>query len=87
MGYIITSDGYAPGYCLARSYIEDFKARDYIAPLSRVFGGRIVPSQPLVFDTVEQAKTYLNFHEGLIPDDWKITKYNACMNAIENEVY
>lgn len=87
MGYIITSNGYSPGYCLARSYIGDFKSRDFIAPLSRVFGSRIVPSQPLVFDTVEQAKTYLNKHYGVIPDNWKITKYNSCMNCIENEVY
>lgn len=87
MGYILTSNGYSSGYCLARSYMGDFKARDFIAPLSRVFGGRIVPSEPLVFDTVAQARTYLSRHSGVIPDNWKITKYNSCVNSIENEVY
>lgn len=86
MSYIITSNGYAPGYNIARAYMGDFKARDFIAPLTRVFGGRLVPSQPLTFDTVEKAKEYLS-RQRLVPDTWKITKYNVCMNAIENEVY
>lgn len=86
MGYVITSNGCKPGYILERSYIGDYKARDYIAPLYPVFGGRLSCSGALIFETIQAARDYLTGHNGVIPDTWKICKYDSCMNTITEEV-
>lgn len=81
--YIITSNGAKPGYYLARSNIDRFTVRDFIAPLYREYGGRLSASQALIFNSKEEAQKYLDRHYGIIPDTWKITKYNVCCNCVE----
>jgi hypothetical protein len=85
MGYVITSNGAKPGYIVERSYMG-YKARDYIAPLYYVYGGRLSCSGALTFDTIQAARNYLNGHNGLIPDTWKICEYDPCSNNITREV-
>lgn len=86
MGYVLTSNGAAPGYYVARSYIGDYKARDYIAPVYREFDKRLSCSQALVFETMKKAREYLNGYFGLIPNTWIICEYDSCMNCITREV-
>jgi hypothetical protein len=86
MSYVLTSNGAKAGYILERSYMGKFMAKDYIAPLRPVYGGRLPCSYALTFETVEAAQNYLNAHNGIIPDTWKICEIDPCMNAIIREV-
>ena len=70
------------GYYIARSYMGDFMARDYIAPVYKDYFGKLGCSQALCFETLEKARDYINNNGGLIPNDWKIAKYNAFTNTI-----
>lgn len=81
MAYILT-DG--KNY-IARSYMGKFMARDYLAPLQRVFGGRITASAALTFDRKEDAANYMhrNSDSELISNDMTIRKYNVCCNCVE----
>ena len=81
MAYILT-DG--KNY-IARSYMGDFMARDYLTPLQYVFGGRITASVALIFDCKEKAERYLSRNSGndLISDNMEIRKYNVCCNCLE----
>ena len=83
MAYILT-DG--KNY-IARSYIGEFMARDYLTPLQYVFGGRITASAALIFDRKEDAADYMHRNSGgkLISTDMTIRKYNVCCNCVEEE--
>lgn len=54
----------------------------YIAPVYKDYFGKLGCSQALCFETLEKARDYINNNGGLIPNDWKIAKYNACTNTI-----
>lgn len=79
--YIIT-DG---KYYIARNYIGDYKAIDYITPLVGVFGGRIQASQAIIFDSPQNAIKYLKRNGDMNQNVWKIQKYNIGMNCLEDE--
>ena len=81
--YVITTEGYAIGYNVAREYMGNFRARDYIAPVQRVYGDRLVPTNPLCFETIERAKKYMDKN---LYSVGKICEYNPNMNCLVKEV-
>lgn len=83
MCYVICSNPTGGGYYVARRYLGNFTARDYIAPLSRDYFGKYGCSDGLFFETVERAKQYLENNGGLIPKTWHIREYDPCMNAVK----
>lgn len=84
MSYVLSSNGHAPGYNVARRYMGSYMARDYIAPLMRVYGGRLVPTAPLTFDSVEEAENYLQNNKWL-SGAWEIVPFDCCMNCLVKE--
>ena len=81
--YII-SDG---KYYLARNYLGDYMAIDYIDLIYHEYGGRRTASRALIFDSVEEAENFMKrgwdkeLLEALLPDA-KIMKYNVCCNCL-----
>ena len=86
VGYILTSGTLGGGQYLARNGPHDFKCIDYLAPLYREFGGRVVASQALIFDTPAAAQQYQKQNAGLVPDGWCIREYDPCMNCVKGVV-
>lgn len=85
MSYCITSNGYKPGYIVERNFIDNYRAKDYIAPLYYLFGKRL-PGSNLTFDNIAAATRYIDT-SNLIPNTWYIVEYDSCMNALINNVY
>lgn len=71
------------GYAVARRYIDRYAAIDFIAPVQCDYFNHLGCSQVLTFDTIEHAQRYIE-KSTLIPNDWKICKYNATCNTIED---
>ena len=82
MCYVICSNPTKGGYVVCRNYLDKYRCRDYIAPLTRDYFGKYSQSAMLSFDTQEAAQRYLMGHNGLIPHDWHIRKYDPCMNSV-----
>lgn len=81
MNYII-SDGKK---FVARRYMRQYMATDYISILQRVYGGRIVASGALLYDTKEGAEEYIKrnnvFINAFIPEA-TVIPYNVCCNCV-----
>ena len=72
-------------YYIARTQIDRFTVRDYIAPMYRCYNGVknvYQASQALLFDTIDAAKDYIR-RSTLIPDDWSVKPYNVTCNCLE----
>lgn len=87
MSYVITSNGYGTGHVVSRAYIGKHKALDFCSPVSIAYDGRIVPSSPLTFESVDRARSYIKGNGVLVSNTWKIVAYNPCLNALEREVF
>lgn len=80
MSYIIKHK--EKGYAIARDYVGDYRARDYITPLHGEYDGRITAVGAIIFDTIEKAQTYLDGNKWINSDEWQTIKYDACLNTI-----
>lgn len=85
MEYIIITDRLKPNYNVARMYMGDYMARDFLSPLHRNYDGRISPTSPLTFETRDEAQKYLERNMNWILVKCKIVEYNACMNCISKK--
>lgn len=67
------------------SYIEryywDYKAKDCLTPIKREYGDRIVARNPLTFETLERATTYIK--NNCTGNGFKVVPYNTCTCQIE----
>lgn len=79
MNYIITKGR----YYVAREYLGQYMARDYLLPLLSEYGGRVTASNALVFDREADAQAYLA--RNMLDNDYTVTKYNIRCNCVSAE--
>lgn len=72
---------------VAREYLDRYRALDGIAEVRHEYGGRVVPTSPLILDDPAEVDGYINrnktwLHESYPDYEWEVMEYDPCGNTL-----